>query len=229
LGAPAARGIERTHRAPPPPPPPAETPAGGAAARSRGLPQAPAPAPPSAARTPGVLSSSSSGGARRGSGGGDGGGEARRRLETRGFSLRLSLSLSSCGFSLFAASLLRRSRAFGAFVRLESRRRGPPVSGGGGGRACDWSVGPPGVQAPPCRERDAAGVTGWDSGREIGAVGFLERTAMAAVACPKGLGLHHLLGARADSNTTVRFQLGKKERCTSSRESAADWGFIGIH
>ena len=94
-----------------------------------------------------------------------------------------------------------------AFVRLESRRRGPPVSGGAGGRARDWSAGPLGVRAPPTGERDAAGVTGW----EIGAVGFLERTAMAAVACPKGLGLPHLLGARADSNTTVRFQLGKKK------------------
>ena len=81
-----------------------------------------------------------------------GGGEARR-LETMGFSL-LRLSLSSRGFSLFAASLLRRSRAFGAFVRLESRRRGPPVSGGGG------DVPVTGLWAPPgCRPRRAGSAT----------------------------------------------------------------------
>ena len=96
MGAPAARGIERTHRAPAaPPPPPAETPAGGAAARSRGLPQAPAPAPPSAARPPGVLSSSSSGGGRRGSGGGEG--EARRG----GWRRRLVAARGLIGWRLF--------------------------------------------------------------------------------------------------------------------------------
>jgi hypothetical protein len=127
------------------------------------------------------------------------------------------VSLSSASLSLLARLLSLRCLAVAplaslwGFVRLESRRRGPPVSGGEGARARDWYVGPPGVRARPPRERDAAGVTGWDSGREIEAVGFLERTAMAAVACPKGLGLHHLFEARANSNTTVTFHLGKRK------------------
>ena len=155
MGAPAARGIERTHRAPAaPPPPPAETPAGGAAARSRGLPQAPAPAPPSAARTPGVLSSSSSGGARRGSGGGDGGGEARRRLETRGFSLlRLSLSLLSRLLSLRCLAVAPLASLWG-FCQARIAEAGPACKR----RRGDVPV--TGLWAPPgCRPRRAGSAT----------------------------------------------------------------------
>jgi len=134
VDAPAARGIERTHRAPQAPPaarPPLdpETPAGGAAARSRSPPQAKAPAPPSAGANPlGLSFLAPLGEAEAARGKGRRGGWS---LETRGFSLlRLPLSLSLFSLSLLAGVPPARSRAFGTLSGPESR--GPAVSVAGG-------------------------------------------------------------------------------------------------
>jgi hypothetical protein len=134
VDAPAARGIERTHRAPQAPPaarPPLDpdTPAGGAAARSRSLPQAKAPAPPSAGANPLRLSFLAP------LGEAEAAREGREGEAAGAWRLGVSLSSASLSLSLFSLSLLAgvppaRSRAFGTLSGPESR--GPAVSVAGG-------------------------------------------------------------------------------------------------